>query len=109
MKNLSRAFVNNFPTGIFFYPVLAFACLRAEIVAAVFLVVIDDHHIFNARVAEQAHIVDADLDPGFAGKDLAFLCCPRVKFFAVAGEVGRVMRQLFVRVQTFPVSFPATE
>src|SRR5258705_5398447 len=99
--------VDDAPAAAFAGPELALEGAVRQVVRAVVLLERDHHQVLRAGVGEDAHVVHADLDPGLAGGHMALACAPGGEIALLGAEVWRVIRDIALRVEAFPIRVPS--
>ena len=80
--------------------------MAREIAAVVILIEAHHHQIAVAGIAIDADVIELDLEPRLAGIHILFMFRPRVVLGLARGKAPRVVRQIFVGVEAFPITPP---
>src|SRR5882762_6586701 len=101
-----RSLVDDAPASAFLQPVLALLHGVRQVVRSVFLVEGHQHQAVLARIAEHAEVTQVDLDPALAAVHEALVPAPAVQVLVRRGEALRIMREVALGVEAFPVGPP---
>src|SRR5437899_7296938 len=101
-----RSLVDDAPAPAFLQPVLALLHGIRQIVRPVFLVEGHQYQAVLARIAEHAEVAQLDLDPALPAVYEALVPAPAVQVLVQRGEVLRIMREVALGVEAFPVGPP---